>query len=91
MHIPDGVWRTIHGNFTFSEREISDNATYNKITFVGPEAGIDISVDDVVVSLPNNASYHVPTVLNGLGPTVCHDLIRNGDASANIDIDSPYP
>jgi len=69
----DNEWHDVKASFRFEASYVTPANVFTAILINGPEAGIDISIDDIHIQLPPDESYPDPN-------DVCGDLIRNGDA-----------
>jgi len=76
MATPDGSWFTLSGTVKLSSSEIfPTNGVYHLLQFAGPEPGIDISINEVVLKLPSVESYPASA------QAMCADLAApNGNA-----------
>lgn len=70
----DNEWHDVKASFRFDASYLTSANVFTALSINGPEAGIDISVDDISINLPPAESY--PDTND-----VCGDLIQNGDAS----------
>ena len=78
-----GEWSGFYASFTYTEEELDPDNIYQILYLRGPEAGVDMHMDDVRFSLPP-----VNTVPDPL--KVCDgNLVPNGDAESNSV--QPYP
>jgi len=73
VQIEDGKWFDLKGVVSLSSDWIADSDVFSLLTINEVEPGIDISVDDVKLSLPPAAAFPDPN-------DVCGDLIKNGNA-----------
>ena len=69
-------WTTVGGILTYTENEISPDHIFSALTFRGPEAGVDISVDDFIFT--NNDVVEAEKKSNS-GISICDNLVLNGD------------
>mmetsp|Transcript_33905 Transcript_33905/g.49625 ORF Transcript_33905/g.49625 Transcript_33905/m.49625 type:complete len:1459 (-) Transcript_33905:164-4540(-) len=69
----DNEWFDFSGVVEFSSQELSTDDVFQMLTVNGPEAGVDIAIDDFSISLPEGTAYPDPN-------NVCGNLIVNGDA-----------
>lgn len=67
----DGSWHEIKASFRFSSEQLDTDNVFLMIALNGPEAGIDISMDNFSLSLPPPAAFPDPN-------DVCGNLIQNG-------------
>ena len=78
-----GRWYDFYSTFEFDEFELNQDNVYQILRIRGPEAGVDIELDDVRFSLPDPKT--LPDPLNACGG----NLILNGAAEAHPI--HPYP
>lgn len=78
-----GVWTDFHATFEYINEELATDNIYQMLQLRGPEAGVDIEIDDVQFSLPD------PMTVPDLAGPCDGNLVRNGDASAHAI--HPYP
>lgn len=55
--VPDGEWFDFSAKFSFDTDETNPNSHWEIIEIVGPEAGVEIHMDDVKFTLPPVESY----------------------------------
>jgi len=72
----DGTWVTWYNEFKIPDTYIDATDVFAALTINGPEAGVDISVDNFKIFLPPAGHFPDPTA-------ACDELIVNGDASAS--------
>ncbi len=70
----DDEWISIKAGLRFNEMQLNSSDIFTFLVISGPEAGIDIHLDDVAISLPPQGAYPDPN-------NVCANLVQNGDAS----------
>jgi len=79
------TWEVISGVLVYTESEISPDHTFAALSFRGPEAGVDISVDDFKL-FNRDVDDAEQAALSGI--SVCENMIRNGNgdefASSNM-------
>lgn len=75
INVVDGEWFTFAGEFMLRLHMISTEDVFSAITITGPEAGVDIEIDDIYIGLPPASLYPDPAA-------VCSELVMNGDAEA---------
>lgn len=78
-----GKWYDFDAVFEFDVDELSPDNFYQILQLRGPEAGVDIEIDDVRFSLPDPTTLPDPLDVCG------GNLILNGDAEAHSI--NPYP
>mmetsp|Transcript_14645 Transcript_14645/g.20891 ORF Transcript_14645/g.20891 Transcript_14645/m.20891 type:complete len:1853 (+) Transcript_14645:178-5736(+) len=81
----DDVWQNFYAPIKFSSNDFDASSIYQMLYFGGPEEGIIIDIDDVVMELPRANMFPDPNV----GGDVCGTLLTNGDAE--IDEMFVYP
>ena len=67
----DGSWHEIKASFRFTSEQLDADNIFLMIALNGPEAGIDISMDNFNLSLPPPGAFPDPN-------DVCGNLIQNG-------------
>jgi len=77
--VPDGEWFSVVGYINFGEI-ITEDMLYQNFYICGPEPGIDISLDNIELSLPH---LTFPSK-----EEVCDQMVTNGDAEADT---HPHP
>ena len=78
--VSDGQWFTFAGHVNFGQ-QIKATDIFDSFYIEGPEAGIDISIDDVVLELPSMAWP--------AQDQQCTSLATNGDAEASSEHSYP--
>lgn len=78
-----GKWYDFHAVFDFDEDELNTANVYQILQLRGPDAGVDIEIDDVRFSLPDPKTLPDPSNVCG------GNMIPNGDAEAHPI--HPYP
>jgi len=76
------TWQDVGGVFVYTEDEISPEHIFSAFTFRGPEAGVDISIDDFSVT---NRDMSVAIESSNTGVSVCENLVQNGNADQYAD------
>lgn len=69
----DGTFMHWGGEFSIPDSYVNLTDIFAAITIVGPEQGVDIALDDFVLTSPPATAFPDPTA-------VCDNLIVNGDA-----------
>jgi len=74
--VNDGTWTTWYNEFKIPSEYIDPTDIFAALSINGPEAGVDISIDNIKIFLAPAGHYPDP---NG----VCDELITNGNAAAS--------
>jgi hypothetical protein len=74
LDFTDGAWVSVKASFRLTSDQLASTDVFTFLIVNGPEAGIDISIDDVTIGLPPAGAYPDPS-------NVCGELVTNGDAS----------
>ena len=74
----DNTWTDFVAIVQFTAVELQADTKYQMLSLSGPEAGIGIEIDDVLMRLPQEDMFPNPD-----GP-ICSNLITNGDASLDL-------
>lgn len=77
-----GEWTDWTGVIKFKKRHLWQNTTYTVLQIDRPEAGTDITLDDLKIALPGASSYPNPN-------DACGELVMNGSSEDNGF--NPYP
>jgi len=72
----DNEWFTVGTTIKFTQDDIDNMSAYANFYVAGPEGGVDISIANIALGLPNEKYFPDPTDVNN----ICQDLILNGDA-----------
>jgi len=81
----DGQWQDVKASFRFFPDYVATDNIFTTFLFYGPEAGIDISIDDITIALPPAEAYPDPA-------NVCGNLVQNGNAELLDGFPAPmYP
>ena len=86
--IAANTWQEIGGTFQYQADEINVEHVFSALTFRGPEAGVDISLDNFKVS---NRDKQMAFENAAQGISICEDLIENGDGDEYADKGLVYP
>ena len=78
-----GKWYDFHATFEYNEEELNPENIYQIMQLRGPEAGVDIEIDNVQFSLPD------PKTLPDASDVCGGNMILNGNAEAHSI--HPYP
>eukprot|EP00591_Stephanopyxis_turris_P010685 CAMPEP_0195530994 /NCGR_PEP_ID=MMETSP0794_2-20130614/34107_1 /TAXON_ID=515487 /ORGANISM="Stephanopyxis turris, Strain CCMP 815" /LENGTH=1734 /DNA_ID=CAMNT_0040662623 /DNA_START=145 /DNA_END=5349 /DNA_ORIENTATION=- len=81
--VTDGQWFHFQSTVTFTEEDLSNNMIFRTLFLTGPEAGIDMSFDDIVLEVPPTDFYPATA------EDTCAELIYNGQADSRLS--STYP
>eukprot|EP00957_Ditylum_brightwellii_P078578 5974158-Ditylum_brightwellii.AAC.1 len=81
--VNDNEWFDFKGIFRMIPYQLESSDVWSLLTITGPEVGVDISVDDISISLPDSGGYPDPN-------NVCVNLIVNGDASGSSGFVFPH-
>eukprot|EP00591_Stephanopyxis_turris_P000751 CAMPEP_0195512226 /NCGR_PEP_ID=MMETSP0794_2-20130614/4252_1 /TAXON_ID=515487 /ORGANISM="Stephanopyxis turris, Strain CCMP 815" /LENGTH=1612 /DNA_ID=CAMNT_0040639961 /DNA_START=347 /DNA_END=5185 /DNA_ORIENTATION=+ len=74
----DGTWFHLRGTFEWTEEMALAGNIYTMLSVDGPEAGIDISIGEIKLSLPAQPEI--------VAETACSNLLLNGDAESGFAI-----
>ena len=81
----DNEWFTIGVLIKFSQEDIDNADVYAQFYVAGPEEGVDISISNISLELPDEKFFPDPNKQADM----CQDLVHNGDAE--VDDIFPYP
>ena len=76
-----GVWVNFYATLQYEPNDLSQDIVYQILQIRGPEAGVDVEVDDV--------SFTLPSVLSDQSNVCLGNLVVNGDAEGHFI--HPYP
>lgn len=76
------TWEEIGGVLRYTESEISEDHIFSAFTFRGPEAGVEIYLDDFKMT---NRDMQLAVENSLAGVSVCENLVQNGNGDEYAD------